>query len=374
VLGAVLAGLLPLGAAYQWGWAAGLAVAVTASLAVLVGGRRRPGDPGSHTPTLIVQGTPGERSGDPGAGARRHDTGLAAKVLPVWHRHLETARGHAESSAGDLLQSFASVQDNLGQALGETAGAPSLDLGLADDLVERHRPQINRLLESTRQAVQLKDRMGDALLQAVRSLDGLARLAQEVQAIGRATNLLALNASVEATRAGASGAGFAVVAREVQALAAQSRQAAQGVSQQVREMRQLVESALASARRVDTHDDELVAQAEERAHEVVIGLLDGLAEATRSSRTLRATSEQVQADLDRIMVSLQSQDRQAQMLGSVMQDIERLQRWLEGQDDEHARSAADWLARLEQSYTMEEMHSSHHGTTTVERAPAVEFF
>lgn len=369
--GQVLVCLLPLGAAYLGGWLPGIVVALVAAMAGAAWGpRTAPGaGPGSR-------GASTERGPSAMAAPAGHhdDAGLATKVLPVWHRHLETARSHAESSTGDLLQSFASVQDNLGQALGSTAAAPVLDLGLADDLVDRHRPQIDQLLHTTREAVALKDRMGKALQGVTGSLDALGKLAQEVQLIGRATNLLALNASVEATRAGVNGAGFAIVAREVQDLARQSREAAQNVAREVREMRQRIGSALAEAHGVDTDDEELAAQAEERARTVVLGLLDGLAEATRSSRTLRATSEQVQADLDRIMVSLQSQDRQAQMLGSVMQDIERLQRWLEGQDDEHARSATDWLARLEHSYTMEEMHSSHHGTTTVERAPAVEFF
>lgn len=299
---------------------------------------------------------------------------LAVRVLPVWHRHIDSARQHADNTAAQLLESFANVQSALDRAIGDSAGEPLLDLGAADEVLARSQPQIDNLLGTTRKVVVLKDAMHGELREFAAGLEQLGKAAAQMQNIGRATKLLALNASVEATRAGAAGAGFAVVAREVQALATQSREAAQRITTQVTAMRERAASVDTRVRRIDTDDDELALQAEENARAVVASILHSLAEATRGSRALRATSEKVRADLERIFMGLQSQDRESQMLGSVTADIERLTRWLEGQPDEAAASAAEWLARLESTYTMEEMHSSHHNTTSVDRAPAVEFF
>ena len=370
---AAVVAAVPLWLHSEYGWGVALAaIAVQAvTVALAAGWRARRASRASRSSSDT---TPAHQAADGPDGSEAGEPSIATRVLPVWKRHIETARDHAEASTAELLQSFDSVQGLLSEALGATGSAPVLDAGLADSLIESHRPQIDTLLNTTRRAVALKDDMGAALKDVARCLDGLGKLAHEMQTIGRATNLLALNASVEATRAGAQGAGFAVVAREVQTLAGQSRDAARRVAEQVASMRRRVDDVAQQARRLDTDDEELAAQADENARQVVLGLLAGLADAARSSRTLRATSEQVQADLERIMVSLQSQDRQAQMLGAVCQDIERMRTWLEGQPDEEARSAVQWLARLEKSYTMEEMHSSHHGTSTVDRAPAVEFF
>jgi methyl-accepting chemotaxis protein len=299
---------------------------------------------------------------------------LAARVLPVWQRHIESARQHADGTAAQLLESFANVQSELDRAIGDSASEPLLDLGAADQVLDRSRPEIDTLLATTRQVVSLKDAMHVELREFAAGLEQLGKAAAQMQNIGRATKLLALNASVEATRAGAAGAGFAVVAREVQVLATQSREAAQRFTTQVAAMRERVTTVETRVRRVDTDDDELALQAEENARAVIASILHSLAEATRGSRALRATSEKVRADLERIFMGLQSQDRESQMLGSVSADIERMAQWLEGKPDEAAGSAADWLARLESTYTMEEMHSSHHNTTTVDRAPAVEFF
>jgi urea transport system substrate-binding protein len=62
-----------------------------------------------------------------------------------------------------------------------------------------------------------------------------------IQAIARQTSLLALNASIEAVRAGESGQGFAVVASGVKKLAGQTAQATEDIAQQVKDIQQQVE-------------------------------------------------------------------------------------------------------------------------------------
>ncbi|HEX7532273.1 MAG TPA: methyl-accepting chemotaxis protein, partial [Methyloceanibacter sp.] len=62
-----------------------------------------------------------------------------------------------------------------------------------------------------------------------------------IQSVARQTSLLALNASIEAARAGDAGQGFAVVASGVKKLSAQTAQATEDIAEQVKDIQQAVE-------------------------------------------------------------------------------------------------------------------------------------
>lgn len=66
------------------------------------------------------------------------------------------------------------------------------------------------------------------------SIESVSRIAVDIAAIARHTNMLALNASVEAAHAGSYGAGFSVIAHAVKTLAGEARDAANRVDESLR--------------------------------------------------------------------------------------------------------------------------------------------
>jgi methyl-accepting chemotaxis protein len=82
-----------------------------------------------------------------------------------------------------------------------------------------------------------------ALHDAARRIDEVVQLITDV---AKQTNLLALNATIEAARAGEAGRGFAIVASEVKALAAQTATATEEISAHVRAMQDATERSVRS--------------------------------------------------------------------------------------------------------------------------------
>src|ERR1700744_6424269 len=96
------------------------------------------------------------------------------------------------------------------------------------------------ITEISRQVHESNHIATEAVGQAAKTDDRIAKLAQAASRIGdvtqlittiaEQTNLLALNATIEAARAGAAGKSFAVVAQEVKALAGETAKATKVIS------------------------------------------------------------------------------------------------------------------------------------------------
>ena len=87
----------------------------------------------------------------------------------------------------------------------------------------------------------------DSLVAVQRLAENAKKVEQIIQLVGNIaaqTSLLALNASIEAARAGDHGKGFAVVAEEVRLLADESASAVQGISELIRNIQQDVQSVV----------------------------------------------------------------------------------------------------------------------------------
>lgn len=309
---------------------------------------------------------------------------FGAELAPVWVAQIESSRQQMDEAISALAQRFSGIVDKLDRAVqvsNSSAGnGGSGDAGLVG-VFARSEQGLSRVVETLEQANRSKLGMVEQVHGLGAHVESLQRMAEDVALIAQQTNLLAINAAIEAAHAGDEGRGFAVLAQEVRRLSAQSGDNGRRIGELVNQVSVAISHTRAAADSSADSDRQSTAAAE-AAISGVLGEFKAITEAlVASGQLLRDESIGIQGEISEALVQLQFQDRVAQILGHVKANIERLPDTLDEPAQAFSRgeappplSAASMLAELESSYAMADERKVHKtgatGSSGVAKAAA----
>ena len=289
---------------------------------------------------------------------------LCVEVLPRWARHIETARAETRSAIEALVSSFSQIV----LALRDSARVSRSEVDSEGKLtVTLHECEaaLSPVIGSLESVMDAKNRLLSEINALSHATQNLKSMAGDVSGIATQTNLLALNAAIEAARAGEAGRGFAVVADEVRKLSTASGETGKQISSGIERVLQAMETAASVANTSTTQDGQLIASSESAIRDVLARFQSSVGDVTEASGALQQSSEQISGQIEALLVGFQFQDRMSQILSQVHADISKLHEALQNTDAQSEASllnnADAWLAQMARSYATAEQRVNHAG-------------
>jgi methyl-accepting chemotaxis protein len=218
---------------------------------------------------------------------------IGATVSQVAASASETATAVSETSTtAEEVKQTAHLSSQKARAVQESAQRTAA-------VSEAGRKAVSETVEGMGRIREQMEAIAESVVRLSEQGQAIGEIIATVNDIAEQSNLLAVNAAIEATRAGEYGKGFAVVAQEVKSLAEQSRQA----TAQVRAILMDVQKATSAAVMATEQGTKTVAAGVKQAAdsgEAIRALAGSVSEASQTATQIAASSQQQLVGMDQI--------------------------------------------------------------------------
>jgi methyl-accepting chemotaxis protein len=190
---------------------------------------------------------------------------------------------------------------------------------------------LDRFISSTVEMSASSMELLERVTQIYNSVPQVMKALKDIDSIADQTNLLALNAAIEAARAGEHGRGFAVVADEVRSLSNRSSEFSDAIQGQLKNMTQQIEALTTEVGELASYDVSYVIDAKKEINDALLSIITKAESDAEVTSGLEETARQLEESLTSAIRGLQFGDINgqnleftAESLAFVRDHIERL--------------------------------------------------
>ncbi|MXS21515.1 methyl-accepting chemotaxis protein [Pseudomonas oryzihabitans] len=243
----------------------------------------------------------------------------------------ETSRGQVRQH--DEVQQAATAVNEMTAAVEEVARNAASTSTASQETSHEAQQGRDQVQQAAKAMAVMTEEITDST-QKVQTLEGqireIGKVLEVIRGIAEQTNLLALNAAIEAARAGEQGRGFAVVADEVRALAHRTQGSTGEIERMMSTVRTSAEAAVSAMHKSQSLADDTQQRAN-RAGEALERITAGVARIEERNLVIASAAEeqaQVAREVDRNLVNIQDLSTQtatgAQQTAASSQELSRL--------------------------------------------------
>lgn len=228
---------------------------------------------------------------------------------------------------GELLEIVSSMSAAV-HDVSQNAATAAQAAKEASDEADSGQKVVNSVSGSILSLAEEVERAATAIQKLEADSDAIGAILEVIRGIADQTNLLALNAAIEAARAGEQGRGFAVVADEVRTLAQRTQEATQEINDMIGRLQEGSKNAV-SVMAEGRKRAELSVHQAQQAGESLVAITSSVGSISQMNEQIAAAVEQQTAAADAINRRLRELETGAQSHSEQSSELARLQKDIE---------------------------------------------